>query len=58
MPVVKPIVAISEKTPFSPLNSEQLSLFGSDNILDNSILGFDYFKIFQKKVISAIKKSI
>ena len=58
MPIVKPIVAIGEKTPFFPINSEQLSLFESDNVLNNKISGFDYFEIHPKKIISAIKKSI
>jgi NADH dehydrogenase len=58
MPIVKPVVGIFDKTPFSPITSEQLSLFASDNILNNKISGFDYFKMFPKKVISAIKKSI
>ena len=47
-----------EKTPFSPINLEQLSLFDSDNILVNGISGFSYLKILPKKVISAIKKSL
>ena len=58
MPIIKPIVGIGEKTPFFPLNLEQLSLFDSDNILNNDKKGFDYLKILPKKVNSAIKKSI
>ena len=58
MPLIKPIVGIGEKTAFSPINLEQLSLFDSDNILNNNKRGFDYLKILPKKVISAIKKSI
>ena len=57
MPIIKPIIAIGEKTPFSPLNLEQLSLFETDNVLNNKVSGFDYFDIFPKNVISAIKKS-
>ena len=58
MPIIKPIVGIGEKTPFFPLNLEQLSLFDSDNILNNDKKGFDYVKILPRKVISAVKKSI
>ena len=58
MPIIKPIVGIGEKTPFFPLNLEQLSLFDSDNILNNDKKGFDYVKMLPRKVILAIKKSI
>ena len=58
MPIIRPVIAIGEKTPFSPLNLEQLSLFETDNVLNNKVSGFDYFDILPKKVISAIKKSI
>ena len=55
---LKPIVRIGEKLPFFPINSEQLSLFKTDNILKKKESGFDYFKISPKKVISAIEKSL
>ena len=58
MPIIKPIVGIGEKTPIFPINLEQLSLFDSDNILNNENKGFDYLKMLPKKVISAVKKSI
>ena len=58
MPIIKPIVGIAEKTPFSPINLEQLSLFDSDNILNNDKKGFDYLKILPRKIILAVKKSI
>ena len=58
MSLIKPAVGIAEKTPFSPINLEQLSLFKSDNILENKFPGFNYFKITPKKIISAIKKSL
>ena len=58
MQIVKPIIGIGEKTPFSPINLEQLSLFDSDNILVNGISGFSYLKMLPKKVISAIEKSL
>ena len=58
MPIIKPIVGMGEKTPFFPINLEQLSLFDSDNILNNDKKGFDYLKMLPRKIISAIKKSI
>ena len=58
MQIVKPIIGIGEKTPFSPINLEQLSLFDSDNILVNGVSGFNYLKMLPKKVISAIEKSL
>ena len=58
MQIIKPIVKIGEKTSFFPINSEQLSLFGSDNVLNNEISGFDHLKIRPKKIISAIEKSL
>ena len=58
MPIIKPIVGIGQKTPFFPINLEQLSLFESDNILNNKIDGFNYFEIHPKKIISVIKKSL
>jgi NADH dehydrogenase len=58
MSIIKPIVWIAEKTPFAPISLEQLYLFESDNILKNKISGFDYFKMFPKKIISAIEKSL
>ena len=58
MPIIKPIVGIGEKTPFFPLNLEQLSLFETDNVLNNDKKGFNYIKMLPKKVILAVKKSI
>ena len=58
MLIMKPVVGLGEKLPFFPINSEQLSLFETNNILKNKESGFDYFAISPKKVISAIKKSL
>ena len=33
--LMKPLISIAEKTPFSPLTSEQLLLFEKDNIIQN-----------------------
>ena len=58
MPIMKPVVGIGEKLPFFPINSEQLSLFETDNTLSGNESGFDYHNISPKRVISAIKKSL
>ena len=58
MPIMKPVVGLGEKLPFFPINSEQLSLFETDNTLAGKESGFDYYKISPKRVISAIKKSL
>ena len=58
MTLIRPVIGIAEKTPFSPINLEQLSLFNSDNILNNKVLGFNFINIKPKKIISAIKKSL
>ena len=58
MPIIKPVVGLGEKLPFFPINSEQLSLFETDNVLSETESGFDYFQISPKRVISAIKKSM
>ena len=58
MPILKSVVGIAEKLPFFPINSEQLSLFETDNTLSGNESGFDYHEIFPKRVISAIKKTL
>ena len=58
MLIAKLLVRIGEKIPFFPINSEQLSLFNTDNVLQNNTPGFNYFRILPKNVISAIKKSL
>ena len=58
MTLMKPIVAVGEKIPFFPINSEQLSLFESDNTLENRESGFDMLNLPPKKIISAIIKSL
>ena len=58
MPILKPVAGIAEKLPFFPINSEQLSLFETDNTLSGNESGFDYHEISPKRVISAIKKSL
>ena len=58
MAILKPVVGIAEKLPFFPINSEQLSLFETDNTLSGNESGFSYHEISPKRVISAIKKSL
>ena len=58
MPIMKPVVRIGEKFPFFPINSEQLSLFETDNTLSGKESGFDLHEISPKSVISAVKKSL
>ena len=58
MLIARQVVWLGEKTPFFPLNSEQLSLFDTDNILNNDTSGFNDLKILPKNIISAIKKSL
>lgn len=58
MPIMKPVVGIGEKLPFFPINSEQLSLFETDNTLSGKESGFEYHEISPKRVISAVKKSL
>ena len=58
MPIMKPVVGIGEKLPFFPINSEQLSLFETDNTLSGKESGFDYHEIHPKRVISAVRKSL
>ena len=56
--IAKILIGIAEKTPFSPINLEQLSLFESDNILQGSKMSFDYYEMTPQSILSAIKKSI
>ena len=58
MPIMKPVVGIGEKLPFFPINSEQLSLFETDNTLSGKESGFDFHEISPKSVIPAVKKSL
>ena len=58
MPIMKPVVGLGEKLPFFPINSEQLSLFETDNTLSGKESGFDHHEISPKRVISAVKKSL
>ncbi len=58
MRIAKILIGIAEKTPFSPINLEQLSLFESDNIIQGSKMSFDYYEMMPQSILSAIKKSI
>ena len=58
MRIAKILIGIVEKTPFSPINLEQLSLFENDNILEGSKMSFDYYEMIPQSVLSSIKKYI
>ena len=58
MPIMKQVVGLGEKLPFFPINSEQLALFETDNVLLGKESGFNYHQISPKIVTSAIKKSL
>ena len=58
MPIMKPVVGLGEKLPFFPINSEQLSLFETDNTLSGKESGFEFHEISPQSVISAVKKSL
>ncbi|PPR48691.1 MAG: hypothetical protein CFH15_01061 [Alphaproteobacteria bacterium MarineAlpha5_Bin5] len=58
MRIAKILIGIAEKTPFSPINLEQLSLFENDNILQGTKMSFDYYEMKPQSVLSSIKKYI
>ena len=56
--LIKVGVSIIEKTPFSPLNSEQLKLFESDNICSNKHGKLEDLEVFPQDLRSIIKKIV
>ncbi len=56
--VMKPIISIAEKTPISPLTSEQLLLFEKDNILQNVDKSFKDLNINPQDVLQIIKNIV
>ena len=56
--VMKPIISIAEKTPVSPLTSEQLLLFEKDNILQNVDKTFKDLSINPQDVLQITKNII
>ena len=56
--IAKIVVSIIEKTPFSPINSEQLKLFERDNVFSNSHKKLEDLKIKPQDLREIIKKII
>ncbi len=56
--LIKPLVKIAEKTPFSPLTSEQLMLFEKDNTLQNVDKSFKNLEINPQDTLQIVKNII
>ena len=56
--LAKLCVLILEKTPLSPLNSEQLKLFKNDNICSNNHKKLNDLEIYPQDIREIIKKII
>ena len=56
--LIKPIISIAEKTPFSPLTSEQLLLFEKDNIIQNIDKSFKDLEITPQDTLQITKNII
>ena len=56
--LIKPLIKIAEKTPFSPLTSEQLLLFEKDNIIQNVDKTFKDLEINPQDTLQITKKII
>ena len=56
--LAKIAVSIAEKTPFSPLNSEQLRLFETDNVISNKYKKLEDLGIFPQDIKEIIKKIV
>ena len=55
---IKPLIGIAEKTPFSPLTSEQLLLFEKDNISENIDKSFKNLSINPQDTLQIIRNII
>ncbi len=56
--LIKPLIGIAEKTPFSPLTSEQLLLFEKDNIAQNIDKSFKNLNINPQDTLQIVKNII
>ena len=56
--LIKPLISIAEKTPFSPLTSEQLLLFEKDNIIQNIDKSFKDLEISPQDTLQITKNII
>ena len=58
MSVMKPMINIAEKTPFSPLTSEQLTLFEKDNLMVNVDKSFQNLNINPQDTLQILKNIV
>ena len=58
MAVMKPMINIAEKTPISPLTSEQLKLFEKDNLIVNVDKSFQNLNIHPQDTLQILKKIV
>jgi len=56
--VMKPLISIAEKTPISPLTSEQLLLFEKDNVLQQVDKTFEDLSINPQDVLQIVKNIV
>ena len=56
--VMKPLISVAEKTPISPLTSEQLLLFEKDNVLQHVDKTFKDLNINPQDILQIIKNII
>ncbi len=56
--LMKPLIKIAEKTPFSPLTSEQLLLFANDNVSNNVDKSFKDLQINPQDTLQIAKNII
>jgi len=58
MTVMKPMINIAEKTPISPLTSEQLTLFENDNLVVNVDKSFQNLNINPQDTLQILKNIV
>ena len=58
MAVMKPMINIAEKTPISPLTSEQLTLFEKDNLIVNVDKSFQNLNINPQDTLQILQKIV
>ena len=58
MALLKPMINIAEKTPISPLTSEQLILFEKDNLVVNVDKSFQNLDINPQDTLQILKNIV